>query len=296
MEINREISKFLSEAPLYKKQETLIELYGPNDMAGYTFNSFCENEKEIQTFELEVFPESAQLYAKSVSERPFNLGNTIEPPKVNYTQHYRAKCKSCNKYYRDIIINVFTEIPYSAYRKTGDDKPKFYLRKIGQYPPFEIVPDNEVSKYLTKEDNEFYKKALMNLSSSYGIGAFAYLRRIAENEIHRILEDLSKFENENSDEVKKLLVQHQQDHKMQPLLEKVFQFLPSSLKVLGDNPIKLIHEQLSIGLHGLSDDQCFDRAKSLDTILTFVIKKISEEKSVVKDIRLAIQNLKKAQQ
>jgi hypothetical protein len=295
MEINKEITKFISDAPLYKKIETSLELYGPSDIQGCTFNSFCEHEKENQTFELEVYPESAMFLANSLSERPFFVpsGQTIEPKKVNYTQHYRAKCKSCKIYYRDIIINIFTETPYSHVRREGENRPKFYLRKIGQYPPFEIVPDREVLKYLKPEDESNYKKALICLSNSYGIGSYAYLRRIIQNEIIGLIKDISELEFDGVSQVKGAYENYMKDSQMAKLIDILNKHLPQSFKELGDNPIRLLYSQLSGGIHEFSDEECLEKASSIDVLINYVVKKIYDEKFHLKEVKNAVSKLNK---
>src|ERR1035437_4122119 len=107
MKMDYQISKFISESPLYKKMETLTDLYGPTHLQGYTLDFFCEEEKKMRTFELEIY--SNDMFAKSISEIPVSIYNDVNAKKVNYTQHFKAHCTSCKKYSSDIILNVSTE-------------------------------------------------------------------------------------------------------------------------------------------------------------------------------------------
>lgn len=62
---------------------------------------------------------------------------------------------------------------------------------------------------------------------------------------------------------------------------------------MGDNPLQLLYSQLSIGIHKLDEEECFDKAKSIDTVLKFVINKINSEKKNKSGAMEAIKNLKK---
>jgi hypothetical protein len=75
----------------------------------------------------------------------------------------------------EFLISFFSEIPLERKDKK---LPKLLAMKIGQYPPLDRLPEKEVLEYLTDEDKENYKKALTTLSFGYGIGAYAYFRRM----------------------------------------------------------------------------------------------------------------------
>ena len=170
--------------------------------------------------------------------------------------------------------------------------PNIYIQKVGQIPPFEIKPEKEILNYLVKEDKKNYNKALANLSISYGIGAFAYFRRIIENEIKRLIKDIIDLEETSSEELKKAYLKYQENHQISSLISALSEYLPDSFKVIGDNPVKLLHDQLSGGIHEFSDELCLEKAVNIDTLLRFTIKKINEAKVELQDVRNAVKNLK----
>ena len=77
------------------------------------------------------------------------------------------------------------------------------------------------------------------------------------------------------------------------IYENIFDYLPSSLKGLGDNPFQLLYKQTSKGLHNLSEKECLERAHNINQLLKFVIRKLNEEKSEILEIRQVIKELKK---
>ena len=167
------------------------------------------------------------------------------------------------------------------------------IQKTGQWPSYEIDPDIIITNYLTEEDKSNYKKALTCLSVNYGIGAYAYFRRIIENETKRIVKDIGEMDFDGSEKIKNAYANYERDHQMSNLISSITQYLPKSLTELGDNPIKLLHDQLSGGIHSFSESVCLDKAGQINIILGYVIKKVNEEKYQVKDVRAAISKLKK---
>ena len=89
-----------------------------------------------------------------------------------------------------------------------------------------------------------------------------------------------------------MLDKHKETPAVSTIYENIFEYLPHSLKTLGDNPIRLLYNQTSEGLHSLTEDQCLEKAKNVLKLLNFVIKKINEEKSEIRDLRETIKGLK----
>lgn len=79
---------------------------------------------------------------------------------------------------------------------------------------------------------------------------------------------------------------------MTNLIDNIYEYLPKSLKEMGDNPIKLLHQQLSGGIHEYSETECLDKAKKVDTLLRYVIKKVNSEKYELMEVRKAMKGLR----
>jgi hypothetical protein len=75
------------------------------------------------------------------------------------------------------------------------------------------------------------------------------------------------------------------------LIEGIYHYLPTSLKSVGANPLKILYSHFSEGLHSEGEETCLQKAFALDTILKFTIKKINEERYELKDIKAAMKNL-----
>ncbi len=55
------------------------------------------------------------------------------------------------------------------------------------------------------------------------------------------------------------------------------QVLPSSLEIRGDNPLELIYDKLSAGLHRQSEQECMEIATEASQVLRYVIISISNK-------------------
>lgn len=290
------ISKLLQKLPLYTTVE-LSEFY-PHDSSfldGHTFNFFCKEENSMQTFSLHVMNENIKQFFP-IEQYSTHNGGYVSGTLLSFSDYCVGLCSSCKKYKLDFLINCYTKKPkkLSNAGVTQDNPFKqesIFLRKIGQNPPYEIKPEKEVLDYLTEQDAGYYKKALMNISHGYGIGAFAYFRRVIENEIKRIVTDVSKLSPETEAKMKDVMLKYEKDHQMSYLIDEISKYLPPTLSSLGNNPIRVLYEQFSVGLHGLTEEKCLEKATLADTILKFVIKQINAEKNEMKSVREAMKNI-----
>lgn len=123
------------------------------------------------------------------------------------------------------------------------------------------------------------------LSMGYGIAAYAYFRRIVENEIKRIIKDIGDSGNEN---VRELYQKFEVNQRMSDLVDGIYQHLPASLRELGQNPIKYLYSQLSEGLHNEPNDVCIEKSNNMQYVLSVVIEEISRDKTIFKTIRKII--------
>ncbi|WP_297099357.1 hypothetical protein [uncultured Draconibacterium sp.] len=297
---NRELVELLQSKPLYYKLTAVKDLkeFESNSFLAHhnytdiAFKYKCPHENDIQTFRTQL-PEDhhmrmSRIIMQSEDQLPYMFDENSR--QLDLTFHLQGVCQSCNKKI-DFLLRVFSDNTWDL-RKDGIN---IYIQKVGQYPSYEINLSNDLKKYLNSEDQENYKKALICLSNSYGIGAYSYLRRIIENEIKRIIKDISQLDFEGSFQIKEAFDKFEQDHQMSNLISIVNKHLPISMQELGDNPIKLLYEELSGGIHEFSDIECLEMSESIDVLLNYVVKKINEEKYQLGAVKDAMRKLRKNQ-
>jgi len=302
------MEEFLSTYGLYQEY-LLIDDYvnttehysSPFEFVGCTFDYYCEIEESIKTFEIELDKSTEEYYGKlpgnKIPDEYFKDDN------LNYTFKAIAKCRSCKRFHVDFFLNVYSDKPISnilnninniAFSSRNTAKysdTKIFVQKVGALPEIKELPSKLITKYFDRESNNWYYKGINSIANKFGIGSFAYFRRIIEKELIRIIKDIQSLPASHGKEIGELLDKHNSDPRIITIYENIFPHLPSSLKELGNNPIKLLYNQTSAGLHSLSEEECLKKAKSLRKLLDFVIKKINEEKSEIKDLRDIIKDL-----
>jgi len=154
-----------------------------------------------------------------------------------------------------------------------------YIRKVGQSIAWRINLEKELEKDLG-EDAELYKKALILLSQSYGIGACAYLRRIIENQINPLLQILYEMRQHEGAETSELeqIAETMRRKDFTSKVEMAAAILPDSIMIDGDNPVKLMHDRLSVNLHSLPEEEVIPIARALKTTFEYVVVELNRRK------------------
>ena len=91
------------------------------------------------------------------------------------TSYFEFSCVSCRESHREYLIE----------QVLNDETIR--IQKYGELPRGKLPRDRVLQKFL-KDDLDNYEKAVVCLSHEYGIAAFAYFRRIVENNINRLLD------------------------------------------------------------------------------------------------------------
>ena len=175
------------------------------------------------------------------------------------------ECASCEEHARYFILKV-----------TDDSKA---IMKVGQAPAWSVEVEPEVAKALGEHLPEF-KKGLINESQSYGIGAFAYYRRIIEKIIDKLLNDILYFlpDEKEQEAFRKALEQLKGDNRAEKKIEAVKDVLPAVLRPGGMNPLSTLHSALSEGLHAKSDEECLEDATAIRVALKYLIEQVTRTK------------------
>jgi len=224
--------------------------------------------------------------------------------RLNYIQHFEGVCTSCRKHKISFLLHIFSDekIPKETnlqiYINPNDDpliqQPvNIFIEKIGEYPKLKVKIDKEFSKILDHESCNWYFKAKSLLSDNHGIGAFAYFRRIIEKELINLAKEVSELKHSKSQKMKDMILEYENSNKVNLIYDNIFEFLPLSLKSFGDNPFALLYRQTSKGLHELTEEECLKKAEAINYVLTFLLKKIYEEKTSNYDNQRFINELKK---
>lgn len=180
------------------------------------------------------------------------------------TSYFQFSCVSCRKSHREYLVEQIL------------DSGNIRLQKYGELPRSKLPRDRVLQKFL-KNDLDNYEKAIICLSHEYGVAAFAYFRRVVENNINNLL-DLVQQEAQLSGVDQPTLEAIAGLRTNKPMSEKIKLAnlaLPSHLKPDGLNPLGRLYQVLSEGVHSLSEAECLAKAKDTSKCLTYLISELA---------------------
>lgn len=181
------------------------------------------------------------------------------------------KCKNCNK-----AQKIFT----LQSNKIQEDIKNQYIpgkiQKLGEYPPFGGSIPAKVMTLVGKE-RDFFLKGRRCENQSLGIGAYAYYRRIVENQKDKLIDEIIKVCTKlgKQETLIKELETAKKETQFSKAIDSIKEELPSSLYIEDQNPLKLLHKAVSKGIHNMTDEECLEYAESIRVILFELTERIN---------------------
>jgi hypothetical protein len=148
--------------------------------------------------------------------------------------------------------------------------------KVGEFPPFG-PPTPALVISLIGPDREKFLKGRRSESQGLGIGAFAYYRRVVENQKSRIITEIGKVAKRlgTKDEALEPFNRAANESQFTAAVDIIKDSIPPALLIDGHNPLVLLHSALSEGLHAQEDEECLEIATSIRLVMTELAEKIS---------------------
>ena len=237
--------KLLEEYPLYRR----LKFDCPptlNGMEKVAINMFCDECGSNQTF---------QMINEYWSGR-----NAVNYPTAGSIVQMRYRCTHCSHFEREFFVKI------------SDDWES--IMKVGQFPAWDIKGNNDIEKLLG-EHSSYFKRGLICESQGYGIGAFAYYRRIVEEIIDSLLDQISNLlSGEEKQKYADALAKTKTTRVTAEKIELVKDLLPPILRPNNMNPLSTLHEVLSEGLHADADERCVQLAEAVRNVLVFLTNQI----------------------
>lgn len=166
------------------------------------------------------------------------------------------------------------------------------ITKIGEIPPFgPPIPPRVIS--LIGPHRELFLKGRQSENQGLGIGAFAYYRRVVENEKNRILDEIIRVSeklNTPADVIRTLNLA-KDESQFSKAIESLKTSIPESLLINGHNPLTLLYKALSKGLHEKSDEECLELATSIRVVLSELAERIGHVLKDEAELKSAINKL-----
>lgn len=242
--------ELLEKYPLYKKlaiKSIPATLY---ELPIVPISMYCDKCSSVQTYNL------TSQYYNGFPYKNYSVNNVII--RCEY------QCMHCQKEKREFFVKIAND--------------KSWMMKVGQFPAWDISGDPNIEKMLG-EYKSYYKKGLICESQGYGIGAFGYYRRIVEEIIDQLLEDITELiSGEDQERYLVALEKTKETIVAQEKIELVKELLPPILRPDGINPLQVLHSALSEGLHAKSDEECLEYSDQCRSIIVYLVNQISLSK------------------
>lgn len=182
---------------------------------------------------------------------------------------------------------------YYFFWGTESGKTNSLFFKVGQYPAHMAEPPAELAKQLDSDDLDFYKKALTCRNFSFGLGALAYLRRVVENRMDDLLDLIAQAAAEAgfAQELLKELAHAKKSIRFDDKVTYAAKILPPHLKPGGQNPIDLLHDLASEGLHARTEDECIEIFDTSKIVFEYVFRQLKVHQEDKKTFAESLKNL-----
>ena len=179
------------------------------------------------------------------------------------------ECKNCKE------GNVFRK--RFSLAVIGDGKTGS-VQKIGEYPAYSPVTSRKLFDLIGENHREMFLKGRRAEIRGLGIGAFAYYRRIVDEQRGLIIDQLVKAAKRLrvSDDVLELFASAKAEDQFDKAIRKIKDALPPALFINGHNPLTILYDILSDGIHDLSDEDCLSNARTVRTLLIALAERMSE--------------------
>jgi hypothetical protein len=127
-----------------------------------------------------------------------------------------------------------------------------------------------------------------------GIGAFAYYRRVVENQKTRIVGEIAEVAAKlgAKSDVLKEFEDAAKETQFSTAIEQIKHGIPDVLLIDGQhNPLTLLHSALSEGLHANTDAECLEIAQAIRVVLTELADRISQALKKEVELTTAVSRL-----
>jgi hypothetical protein len=166
--------------------------------------------------------------------------------------------------------------------------------KYGEQPPFGPPLPARVQRLL-QSDRDLLLKGRRCENQGLGVGAFAYYRRVVEDNKGRLIDEIQRVATRlgATQDLLQQLERARREVQFTKAIDDIKAALPPALLINGENPLTLLHHALSKGVHELSDEDCLELATSVRVILTEFAERMAQALKEDAELAQAVAKLKK---
>jgi hypothetical protein len=164
--------------------------------------------------------------------------------------------------------------------------------KYGESPPYGPPTPSRVIE-MSGDDREIFLKGRRCESQGLGIGAFAYYRRVVENQKNTIIDEIIRVSTKIGAPAGMIqaLGAAKNETQFSKALTSVKDAIPQSLLINGHNPLTLLHSALSGGVHEHTDEECLDLAHDVRVVLTELADRLGQALKDEAELNTAVSRL-----
>ncbi len=191
-------------------------------------------------------------------------------------------CKNCS-------ANTKT---FALWLKMGDDLRSGSAYKYGEHPSFgPPTPARVIS--LIGPQKDLFLKGRRAENQGMGIAAFAYYRRVIEDQKDRIFDEVIKVCQRLSagQTVIDELTAAKRETQFSKAVDSVKLAIPQALFINGHNPLTLLHSALSEGLHAQTDEECLEVATSIRIVMADLAERMAQALKDEAELNTAVSRL-----
>lgn len=208
--------------------------------------------------------------AKCGGQRTFRWesGAAGDIPKPQEPIFHRYLCSNCQKTTKTFSFWVGT---------IGPDHKSARCYKFGEYPSFGSPTPPRLLKLLGK-DRDIYLQGRQCENQGLGIGAFAYYRRVVENQRNAIIDEIVRVSEKLKapDDLVQALLAAKNENQFAKSVAAIKDGIPQVLFIDGHNPLTLLHSALSKGLHAEADQTCLEAAHIIRIVLADLVERVGQ--------------------
>ncbi|SHN86950.1 hypothetical protein [Bradyrhizobium erythrophlei] len=176
-------------------------------------------------------------------------------------------CSNCRRSTKVYSLNAAAE-------SENDEVGLCY--KYGEMPPFGPSTPPRLLK-LFEHNRDLFMKGRRCESQGLGVGAFVYYRRVVEDQRTAIIGEIirvAKLINAPAETLASL-ESARKETQFSKSLDMIKDAIPESLRIQGHNPMTLLHDSLSTGLHAQTDVECLEIAQAIRVVLAELAERLT---------------------
>jgi len=271
------LEQLLETAPLY--QNVAIQMIGPEGMepfvgAPQSVKLYCDACDHDTTWQLTGAPGASEVIA--------------------------YVCKNCPANAREVRFALRWEITRRTETKHGGPFGTYDVKiaegrvtKYGQFPEIAERVSKDLAKQMDAVHLRYYRNAVRLRNFGLGIAALAYMRRVVEDNVNRLLDIVVEEAKLAGDttidlvELERVKAGRVFDKKIEYAKAK----LPLRLVIGGHNPLDKLHAVTSEGIHALSDDECVEVFDGARLVFEYFFENLPEQQRKEKEYGSAVSKL-----